>query len=78
MPQSDSEGFILDLGRLGKPARESQVDRLESNDLAEFGARVVEAPAEFRERGFRGRNALNRLLQVAFAGATALEAGVDV
>src|SRR4029079_5035842 len=46
--------------------------------LAEFGARILEAAAEFGQRDFSGVDAFTRLLEIALAGAAAAEALLDI
>ena len=62
----------------GQASRSAQIVRLDADHLAEFGARILEAAAEFGQRDFGGVDAFTRLLEVALAGAAAAEALLDV
>ena len=66
-------------GRQSREAsRSAQIVRLDADHLAEFGACILEAAAEFGQRDFGGVDAFTRLLEIALPGATAAETLLDV
>lgn len=74
----DGERLIARARQLRQPAGEAQVVRLEADDLAIGRARLVEVQPEIDEQLLGVLDALANLLQVAFAGAAAAIARVDV
>ena len=62
----------------GKPGRAAKIVGLDANNLAKLGARVFEAPPEFRQRNLSRVNAFLGLLEVTLARAAALEALLHV
>ena len=62
----------------GKPGWAAKIVGLDANNLAKLGARVFQAPPEFRQRNLSCVNAFVGLLEVALTSTATLEALLHV